>query len=98
MCRVAVRGEDGDLVAEVLEADGSVDDETLSTADAQVGVDEDDASLALEARHAHRAECGQAVMASSWRSICGQAVRMSELIRVILGSRVATIRVFARDA
>lgn len=43
MLGVAVGGEDGDLVAEVLQADGGVDDETLSAANAQVRVEEDDA-------------------------------------------------------
>ena len=34
-------GEDDDLVATVLEADGGVDNETLSASDAQVGMQED---------------------------------------------------------
>jgi hypothetical protein len=34
MRRVAVRCEDGDFVAEVLETDGGVDDEPFGTADA----------------------------------------------------------------
>lgn len=38
---IAVGGEDGDFVAEVLEADCCVDDEAFSAADAEVGVEED---------------------------------------------------------
>lgn len=40
---IAVRGEDGDFVAEILQADCGVDYETLGTANAQVRVEEDDA-------------------------------------------------------
>ncbi len=40
MRRIAVRGEDCDGVAEVLQADGGVDDEAFCTADAEVGVEE----------------------------------------------------------
>lgn len=42
---VAVRGEDGDGVAQVLEADGGVDDEAFGAADAEVRVKEDDVLL-----------------------------------------------------
>ena len=44
--RVAVGGEDRDAVAELLEADGGVEDEALGAADAEVWVEEYDA-LAL---------------------------------------------------
>ena len=42
MRRVAVRGEDRDAVAEVLQTDRGVDDEALGAADAEVGVEEYD--------------------------------------------------------
>ena len=45
--RVAVRCENGHFVAEVLETDGGVDDEPLGAPDAQIGVEEDNAVLAL---------------------------------------------------
>ena len=47
MVGIAVAGQDGDFVTSILETDGGVDDETLSTADAQVRVDEDDVPLGL---------------------------------------------------
>lgn len=43
--RIAVRGEDGDGVAKVLQTDGGVDDEAFGAADAEVGVEEDDVFL-----------------------------------------------------
>ena len=42
--RIAVAGEDRDAVAKILEADGGIDDETLGAADAEIGVEEDDAA------------------------------------------------------
>lgn len=45
MARIAVRGEDGDLVAERLQPDGGIDDEAFSAANAKVGVEEDDVLL-----------------------------------------------------
>ncbi len=45
--RVAIRGKYGDLVAEVLEADGGIDYQPLGASDAQVGMEEDNAVLAL---------------------------------------------------
>lgn len=39
--RVAVRREDGDCVAAVLQPHGRVDDEPLRSADAKIGVEED---------------------------------------------------------
>lgn len=42
MARVAVAREDDDLVSAVLHADGGIDDQALSAADAQVGMQEDD--------------------------------------------------------
>lgn len=41
--RVAMRGENGHLVAQVLEADCGVNDQSLSTTDTKIGVEEDDA-------------------------------------------------------
>lgn len=38
-----MRGENGDLVAQVLEADCGVNDQSLSTTDTKIGVEEDDA-------------------------------------------------------
>ena len=49
--RVAVRGEDGNDVVPRLEGNGGVDDKTLSTADAQVRVKEDDPLRPLAERH-----------------------------------------------
>lgn len=45
--RVPVGGEDGDGVAEGLEGEGGVEDEALGAADAEVRVEEDDASGAV---------------------------------------------------
>ena len=44
---VPVRGVDRDSVPEVLQRDGRVDDQPLCAADAEVWVEEDDASLCL---------------------------------------------------
>lgn len=44
---VAVVGEDDDSVAALLEADGGIDDETFSAADAEVGMEEDDGGLGV---------------------------------------------------
>lgn len=45
MARIAVRGEDGDPVAERLQTNGGIDDEAFGAADAKVGVEEDDILL-----------------------------------------------------
>ena len=45
MTRITMRGEDGDLVAARLETDSGIDDQPLSTSNAQVWVEEDDALL-----------------------------------------------------
>ena len=42
MPRVAVAGEDRHFVAEILKADGGVDDEAFGAADAEIWVEEDD--------------------------------------------------------
>jgi len=62
MGRVAVRGEDGDGVAPVLEADGGVDDEAFGAADAEVGVEEDDVFLLF----AHGGFGGLRVLSNLW--------------------------------
>lgn len=41
MSRITMRCEDGDLMPPVLQAHGSVDDETLGSSNAEVGMDED---------------------------------------------------------
>ena len=38
---IAMAGENDDLVATILEANGGIDYETLSTADAQIGMEKD---------------------------------------------------------
>ena len=53
MCRVAVRSEDGDLVAKRLKTYGGVDYEALGAANAEVGVEEDDALRHLGEKGAH---------------------------------------------
>ena len=53
MTLVAVRGEDGNSMPELLQPDGSVDNKPLRTANAQVGVDEPD----VEALFLFRCHC-----------------------------------------
>lgn len=70
-------GIDDDPTAAVLQADSGVDDEPLSAADAEVGVEEDDGALAvvlLAVRHRERVVfaplvglCGGGGMRPSWR-------------------------------
>jgi hypothetical protein len=45
MPRIAVRREDGDFMATRLETDGGIDDQSLSTANTQVRVEENDTLL-----------------------------------------------------
>ena len=40
-------GVDGDTVASILESDGGVDDEALSAANAEIGMDEENVPLLL---------------------------------------------------
>jgi hypothetical protein len=45
MAGIAMRCEDGDLVATVLQPNGGIDDQSFGPADAQVRVEEDDMLL-----------------------------------------------------
>ena len=47
-----MRSQDGHVVAERLQADGGIDDETLCATDAEVGVDKDDVPAWRGFRHA----------------------------------------------
>lgn len=47
MLRVAVRRENGDLVAAVLQANSSIDDQPLSPTNAQIRVEKDNVLLIL---------------------------------------------------
>lgn len=58
MLRIAVVGEDDDAVASLLQADGRIDDEALRSADAQIGMEEDDGALCAVC-HVSFAEAGR---------------------------------------
>lgn len=65
MARIAVAGENDDLVASLLQADGGIDDKPFGPTDAQVGVQEDYCLAVVLGlvRHMERDRLGRTVIA-----------------------------------